>query len=137
MEENRKLLIISGIGLAFLMGMIALLIIAGNPWQELRSLAIGSVLGIGVGIVLFWYILQVWDPATLQRKGNQTNNSNDSPGCWLPVITIGGVIAGRLLSSYFATDLVNVLVGCFLSAITLVLFVSACLAWLYRPRNTS
>jgi MFS family permease len=136
MEENRKPLIISGIGLAFLMGMIALLILAANPWEEIQSLAIGAALGLGVGIALCWYILLVWDPATMQERGKQVNNTY-STGCWLPVIIIGGIVGGWLLSSYFAGNLLDMLVACFLSALTLMLFVSACLAWWYRPKKDS
>lgn len=135
MEENRKIVIVSGFSVSILMGCMTLTAIGLNPWENLRSFGIGAILGLGAGVIFSWFFLRNWDPKTLQRNGNQDNHSN--AGCWLPVVTIGGVIGGRLLSSYFATDLVDVLVGCLLSAITLFLFVMACLAWRHRPRNTS
>lgn len=134
MEENRKPLIISGVGLAVLMGLIALLITVVNPWEALRSLAIGSALGIAVGIVFCWYFLRTWDPVTLQRAGKQAQSTGGA-GCWLPFVTIGGVVAGQLLSTYFASDLVDILVSCFLTALALFGFVVACLAWWHRPRK--
>jgi arginine exporter protein ArgO len=132
MEDNRKIIIVGGVVFMFLMGFVALAAIALNPWDKLRSFGVGVVTGAGVAILMSWYILRVWDPVNLRLKVSQTNNNN--VGCWLPIVAIGSVILGRLLSSYFAISLMDLFVGCILSAATLTLSFLACLAWWYRPR---
>jgi arginine exporter protein ArgO len=132
MEENRKIILFGGIAFLFLMGCINLAAIISNPWEELQNLATGSVLGLVGSIVLFWYIAHTCDPVALRLKDSQANSSM---GCWLPIIAIGGLIAERLLSTYFASPILDVFVGCILSVATLTLFFLACLAWWYRPRK--
>ncbi len=133
MEENRKIIIVGGVVFMLLMGFITLAAIALNPWDKLRSLGIGAVIGVGVAILLGWFILRMWDPVNLRLKDSQPNNT--SVGCWLPIVAIGSVVAGRFLSSYFASSLMDLFAGCFLSAAALTLLFLACLAWWYRPRN--
>lgn len=135
MEENRKVIIVSGVTLMFLMGCSTLAAIALNPWSKLRSFGVGALLGLGMAIIFSVYMLRIWDPVTLQRKGSQVDSSHENTGCWLPVITVGGVITGRLLASYLASDFLDLFFGCVLSALTLTLFFFALLAWWHRPKN--
>ena len=129
MEENRNIIISSGIALALLMCLIALLILVSNPWEDLNNLAIGLAFGIGIGSILCLYIYRAWDPNSLGFKENPA-----SSGCLLPIIFVSSALIVWSIYIYFPKNFLDVIVSCILSIITLLLFFLACLAWWYRPK---
>lgn len=130
MEENRKIIILCGIGLALLMGLIWLMILLVNPWEELQSLVLGYAIGFGLGIVISWFIYRTWDPVLLQFK----NSFSASNGCLFLLIFIGITLAFLLIPFYFPTAVLDIFTGCIVTSIISPLFFLAILAWWHRPK---
>ena len=130
MEENRKIIVLCGIGLALLMSLIWLMILLLNPWEELQGLALGSVIGFGLGIVIFWFIYRTWDPVLLQFK----NSFSAGNGCLFLLIFIGITLTFLLIPFYFPTEVLDIFTGCIVTSIMLPLFFLAFLAWWHRTK---
>ena len=132
MEENRKGIIIGGIGFLALMGFIGILIFALNPITVLSNLSSGALFGIGTSFFTCWYLRRVWDPTTLTGKG--VNERQEVSYRWLPIVVIGSVVGGRILST-IQSVFIDWLVAYTLMIIAISMGFMAFQAWRHRPRS--
>ncbi|MFZ0546279.1 MAG: hypothetical protein WAM60_12615 [Candidatus Promineifilaceae bacterium] len=66
---------------------------------SLSGFAYGVITGIVAGALACWYLSTVWDPVTLKSRDGCSTHAYS--GCWLPIVTVTSVIAGRIFSSFF------------------------------------
>ncbi len=95
---------------------------------------IGLISGIVLGILYNKFFFSIWDPVTLQHK-SEGRFAGCSSGCWLPIVTVGSVIAGRISSTVFETSFNGLLSGCVVGALYTVVGYLMFQVWRHKPKT--
>lgn len=91
---------------------------------------IGSVFGIGFGLIALAYLLLTWDPVHLRPKIGRSHHAMS----WAGLVIIGGVVVGRLLAMSLGEEMQALIFGCTITWVVWTLGSMAIMAWWHRPR---
>jgi len=96
-----------------------------------HSIFWGVVTGAFIGMLFCWYLYKTWDPVTLKSKGGCGATLS---GCLLPIVTVGSVIGGRLISSMFDADFIGWFLGTAIAMMYVMIGYLVIQVLRYRPR---
>lgn len=124
MEENRKFVIVGGIGL--LVVLTFLTVVTDNSPMFFWGLPIGIVFGVATCL----YLSEAWDPYMLEPTNPNTKKAS---GNLLWVVPLG-VLAANLASRFLGDEIGQLLSGCAFAWIIVTFGYFVIQAWRYRPK---
>jgi hypothetical protein len=95
---------------------------------------IGLISGIILGFLYNKFFFSIWDPVTLKHK-SEGRFSGCSSGCLLPIVTVGGVVAGRIASTIFETSFMGLISGCAIGFLYTVIGYLIFQVWRHKPKT--
>ena len=123
MEEERKFVIVGGIGL--LGTLTFLLLVVDKTFTFFWGLPIGLLFGIAT----WFYLSEAWDPCLLEP----TNPSTEKAALNLLWVVPLGVIAANILTEVLSNEVGQLLSGCAFAWIQVAFGYIIIQAWRHRP----
>lgn len=94
--------------------------------------AFGVLTGIVTGILACWYLSIFWDPVTLKSKDGCSTHAY--AGCWLPIVTVTSIVAGRIFSNIFDASLFGWFSGFGITMMYMIIGYLMVQVWRHKPK---